>query len=195
MTVIGESAGGGSILHQLTAFGGLNGPAPFQQAIIQSPGILNVLGSFEQQQTFEKFLSLLKVNTIAEARKLPSSSLITANSIQIGQSVYGTTSYGPVLDGRFVPASGGRLLRQGWFDKSVKLMVAHNTNEGLTFTNPFIRNESAYIDALRQAFPTISPTVTGYITNVLYPPVFDGSYGYTDQFTREVLAVSDTAFT
>ncbi len=195
MTVIGESAGGGSIMHQLTAFGGLNGPVPFQQAIIQSPGAIDIPGSFEQQQTFVNFLSLLKVNTVAEARQLPSSSLITANSIQVGQSPYGFFSYGPVLDGRFAPTSLGKLLRQGWFDKNVKLMVAHNANEGLYFANPFIRNESAFTETLRRAFPAISPTNTEYIANVLYPPVFDGSYGYTDQFTRGVLLFSDIGFT
>ena len=42
VTVMGESAGGGSIMHQITAFGGLNGPAPFQQAILQSPGLYGV---------------------------------------------------------------------------------------------------------------------------------------------------------
>lgn len=197
---MGESAGGGSIMHQLTAFGGLHGPVPFQQAIIQSPWIIDVPSSSEQQQTFAKFLSLLKVNTIAEARKLPSSSLITANSLQIHQqSKYGSFSYGPVPDGRFTPASVGRLLRQGWFDKNVKVMVAHNVNEGLYFTNPSIRNESAFIDAIQQAFPgTISATNTAYIANVLYPPVFDdggSSYGYTDQFSRAVLLFSDLKIT
>ena len=195
MTVIGESAGGASIIHQLTAFGGLNGPVPFQQAIIQSPGIIDFPGSFAQQETFANFLSLLKVNTVAEARQLPSSSLITANSLQIRHSPYGFTSYGPGVDGYFAPASVGRLLRQGWFDKNVKLMVAHNANEGLYFTNPSIRNESAFIDTFQRAFPAISLTNTDYIANVLYPPVFDGSYGYTDQFTREALLLSDVGFT
>lgn len=37
VTVFGESAGAGSIMHQITAFGGLQGPAPFQQAVLQSP--------------------------------------------------------------------------------------------------------------------------------------------------------------
>ena len=195
MTVIGESAGGGSILHQLTAFGGLNGPVPFQQAILQSPAFVDVPSSFEQQQTFEKFLSLLKVNTIAEARKLPSSSLITANSLQIGQSVYGSASYGPVLDGRFTPATAGKLLHQGWFHKNVKLMVGHNANEAPYFSNTSVTSDSTLVDALRQAFPAISPTTTEYIANVLYPPVFNGSYGYTDQFNREVLVVADAGFT
>ena len=182
-------------MHQLTAFGGFNGPVPFQQAIIQSPWVSNIPDSFEQQQTFVNFLSLLKVNTVAEARQLPSSSLITANSLQILQSPYGFTTYGPGLDSSFAPASVGRLLRQGWFDKNVKLMVAHNANEGLYFTNPSIRNESAFIDTFQRAFPAITLTNTDYIANVLYPPIFDGSYGYTDQFTREVLLLSDVAFT
>ena len=182
-------------MHQLTAFGGLNSPVPFQQAIIQSPWVSNVPDRFEQQQTFVNFLSLLKVNTVAEARQLPSSSLITANSLQIRQSLYGFTSYGPVPDGRFAPASVAKLLRQGWFNKNIKLMVAHNANEGLYFTNPSIRNESAFIDTFQRAFPAIAPTNTEYIVNVLYPPVFDGSYGYIDQFTREVLLLSDVAFT
>ena len=195
MTVIGESSGGGSIMHQLTAFGGLNGPVPFQQAIIQSPYAINVPDSFEQQKTFANFLSLLKVNTVAEARQLPSSSLIIANSLQVGQSPYGFFTYGPVLDGRFSPASLAKLLQQGRFDKNVKLMVAHNANEGLYFTNQSIRSEAAFIEAFQRGFPSISPTDTNYIANVLYPPVFDGSYGYTDQVTREALLLSDIGFT
>ena len=195
MTVIGESAGGASIIHQLTAFGGLNGPVPFQQAIIQSPGIIDFPGSFAQQETFANFLSLLKVNTVAEARQLPSSSLINANSLQVRQSPYGSFTYGPVVDGRFAPAPVGRLLRQGWFDKNVKLVVAHNAMEGIYFTDPSIRNESAFIETLQRLFTTISATSTEYIANVLYPPVFDGAYGYTDQFTREALLLSDLDFT
>lgn len=86
-------------------------------------------------------------------------------------------------------------MRQGWFDKNVKLMVAHNANEALAFTNPAVPSESAYIDALRRAFGAISPTITEYIANVLYPPVFNGLYGYTDLFSREILVVSDAGFT
>lgn len=30
VTIMGESAGGGSVMHQITAYGGLKGPVPFQ---------------------------------------------------------------------------------------------------------------------------------------------------------------------
>jgi len=36
VTVMGESAGGGSIMHHITSYGG-NGSVPFQQAVLQSP--------------------------------------------------------------------------------------------------------------------------------------------------------------
>jgi cholinesterase len=36
VTIMGESAGGASITHQITAYGGMQANVPFQQAILQS---------------------------------------------------------------------------------------------------------------------------------------------------------------
>ena len=83
VTVMGESAGGGSIMHQITAFGGLKGPAPFQQAILQSPGFYNVASYEQQEQTFDTFLGLLNVTTLEEVRGLPFEQLQAANVIQV----------------------------------------------------------------------------------------------------------------
>lgn len=188
------------LLNRQQSFGGLDGPVPFQQAIIRSAGFLDLPHSFPQEQTYfkqqqtdENFLSILKVKTIAEARKLPASSLIAANSLQISQSDYGSFNYGPVSGGRFAPASARSLLRQGLFDKKVKLMVAHNANEGIYFADPRVRTESAFINTLL-ALPAISNQSREYIANVLYAPIFDGSCGYTDQFTREAQSISDVEF-
>lgn len=195
VTVLGESAGGGSIMHQITAFGGLAGPAPFQQAVPQSPGFSLIPGDFQQEQTFQTFLGLLNVSNIQEARQLPSQALITANLIQVGEATYGTFVYGPVVDGSFVPALPGKLLLQGSFNKNVKVMVGHNADEGLLFTPPFVTNDTAYAAFLRTSLPDINPTVVSYIENVLYPPVFDGTYGYKDDFGRAVATVSESIFT
>ena len=194
VTVFGESAGGASIMHQITAFGGLRGPALFQQAIVQSPAFASVASSFDQQQTFERFLSLLKVKSIAEARQLPSGAVILANSIQVGLAVYGGNSFGPVVDGLFAPALPGRLLLQGSFDKTVKVLNGHNTNEGLPFTDPAFQRDTALEPALRSIFPGIQTSVLDYIEKVLYPPVYDGSHGYTDRIGRVALLISDWGF-
>merc|ERR1712070_598646 len=109
VTVFGESAGGGSIMHQITAYGGKNGPAPFQQAIPQSPGWQPIVSNQVEEQQFSTFLDLLNVSTLDQARQLPSSALQEANMKQVGNAEYGTFVYGPTVDGNFVPHLPGEL--------------------------------------------------------------------------------------
>ncbi|KAL8874457.1 MAG: hypothetical protein Q9174_000202 [Haloplaca sp. 1 TL-2023] len=193
VTVFGESAGGGSIMHQITAFGGLAGKAPFQQAVLQSAAFQNNPGNEQQEVTFEGFLSLLNVSTLQEARQLPSSALIMANSQQVGRSEYGQFTYGPVVDGLFAPAIPGKLLLQGSFDRSLNLMLGHNADEGLSFTSPFVTNESAYNDYLVTSFPDISDAVADYVENELYPPP-SNSTPYRDGIRRASMTVSESTF-
>ncbi|KAL6721056.1 hypothetical protein ACLMJK_000156 [Lecanora helva] len=198
VTVIGESAGGGSIMHQITAFGGNSGPAPFQQAVLQSPGFQNVVSNFQEEQTFDDFLSLLNVSTLDEARQLPSTALITANIIQVAKSPYGLFTYGPVVDGVFAPAIPGKLLLQGSYDHNLTLMLGHNGDEGISFTDPAVINDTAFNEYVLKTFPTISPSVASYIENVLYPPKMPGvlgTTGYSDEVGRLALTISESTFT
>lgn len=194
VTVIGESAGGGSIMHHITAFGGLHGPVPFKRAIIQSAAFNPVPSNFMQQQAFDKYLSLLNVKTIAEARRLPSNALIAANIVAVGRSTYGSATFGPVVDGLITPALPGKLLLQGSFDKSVTIMVGHNVQEGIAYTDPRVTNDAAFRKTLANDFPGVSPGVLDYIDKTLYPAVFDGTYGYTNSIGRLDLAISEFGF-
>ncbi|KAF2150863.1 alpha/beta-hydrolase [Myriangium duriaei CBS 260.36] len=200
VTVFGESAGGGSVLHQITAYGGLQGPAPFQQAIAQSPGFSVIPSSNEQENTFQAFLAAANVTSLAEARKLPYEQVRLANLITTANATYGQFSYGPVVDGIFTPTIPGQLLARGQFDKNVKVMVGQNKDEGLLFTSPYVSssNDSALEEILLTNIPTLRglPDQLNYITNVLYPPVFDGSQaqGYKDQIARSAAITSEFAF-
>ena len=129
VTVFGESAGGGSIMHQITAYGGANGPVPFQQAIPQSPGFQPVVSDDQENGIYEDFLKLLNVTSLDEARELPFETLATANTIQVGGAAYGQFVYGPTVGGDFVPDLPGKLLAEGKFAKDVKVMLGHNTDE------------------------------------------------------------------
>ncbi|KAL8942451.1 MAG: hypothetical protein Q9216_001651 [Gyalolechia sp. 2 TL-2023] len=193
VTVFGESAGGGSIMHQITAFGGVAGKAPFQQAVLQSGAFQNLPGNFQQEQTFNAFLSLLNVSTLQEARQLPSSALIQANIQQVGASAYGLFTYGPVVDGLFAPGIPGKLLLQGSFDHDLKLMLGHNADEGLVFTSPFLDNDTAYDTYIESTFPDISPSVAQYIDEELYP-VPSNSTLYEDDIGRASLSISESTF-
>ncbi len=182
-------------MHQITAYGGLKGPVPFQQAIPQSPGFTPVTSNLQQETVFQTFLGLLNVSTLEEARQLPSAALIKANIIQVANASYGGFGFGPAVDGYFVPLLPGELLAQGRYDKNLKLLIGHNLDEGLIFTSPFITNQSTYAASLQAALPDASSSVLNYIDTVLYPPVFTGQYGYTDQISRVAVTVAEFVFT
>ena len=94
VTVFGESAGGGSIAHQITAFGDRNGRAPFQRAILQSPGFTPMTGNLEQETNFQSFLRLLNVSDLEEVRKLPTNVVQAVNELQVRTSRAGSWTYG-----------------------------------------------------------------------------------------------------
>lgn len=195
VTVMGESAGAGAIMHQITAYGGVKGRAPFKRAILQSPGFFPMPYQDQQDAVLRDFLQLLGVNTIEDARRLPSEKLISANAYQVATlPPYGTFVYGPVVDGIFVPSLPGTLLWEGAFDRTVEVMVGHNANEGLEFTSPNTTTEAGIINALNEAFPDMTPSAVRHVVNDLYPPIFDGRYGYTDSVGQASLITSDAAF-
>jgi carboxylesterase type B len=63
------------------------------------------------------------------------------------------------------------------------------------FTPPNIHSASDAQAQLRVAFPYIPQKSLDYIFNVLYPPIFNGSYPYTDEFTRASFLISEAIFT
>jgi len=152
------------------------------------------VSSGSEDQTFETFLSILNVTTLAEARQLPSEAIILANALQVGGATFGAFVFGPVVDGDFAPKLPGVLLLDGQFNSDVEVMVVHNGDEGLLFTSPFVTNDSTFADYIHSSFPTIPDSSLNYILTVLYPPVYDGSYGYTDPIGRAALATSESIF-
>jgi cholinesterase len=195
VTVFGQSAGGGSILHQITAYGGSRGPAPFQKAILQSPGFQPFPGHWEQDDLLQRYLALLNVSTIQEARQLPFAALSAANIELVANSPYGTFTFAPAVDGSFSPSLPGNLLAQGDFDTSVSIITGFNTHETLYFTDPDNTNNSVLISDVSTAFPDVKPSVTDFIAQTLYPPVFNGSYPYMTFFERAELVLAESAFT
>ncbi|KAH9880074.1 hypothetical protein J1614_002100 [Plenodomus biglobosus] len=196
VTVVGESAGGGSIMHQITAYGGQKGNAPFQQAVPQSPGWAPVQSVVEQEDTFQRYLELTNTTSLAELRALSSEEIIRANAQQVAYDTpWGKYVYGPVVDGLFAPQLPGQLLAQGRFDKNVRILVGHNAAEGTYFTPPSVQSDATLLNQLRQVYPYAPQKSLEYITETLYPAVFDGSYPYTNQYERASLIGSEGVFT
>lgn len=95
---MGESAGGGSVMHQITAYGGSKGKAPFYQAIVQSPGFQPMPSSKGQEAVYQKFLKVANVPTLDDARALTTEQLQFANFKLIEESFpYGTFTFSKSL--------------------------------------------------------------------------------------------------
>ncbi|OAP64298.1 hypothetical protein AYL99_00270 [Fonsecaea erecta] len=194
VTIMGESAGGGSVIHQMTAYGGLK-PVPFQQAIPQSGAWLPVSSNFQKENVTQAFLALCNVTSIEAARNLSSAAVMAANALQIGMSNYGGFTYGPVVDGNFVPDQPGRLLARGQFANTLKVLAGHNTNEGPLFSDPRLRTNADEATWLRLSLPDISDSMVDYLLNTLYPATYDGSMPYSTATERATLIVQEGFFT
>ncbi|KAF8854312.1 alpha/beta-hydrolase [Acephala macrosclerotiorum] len=198
LTVMGESAGGGSTIHQVTAYGGLKGKVPFQKAIIQSGAFLPVPGPVRPENIFDKFLARGNLTSLSDARAATTEHLQLVNAILVGEAPFGDFTFNPVVDGSFAPDLPGKLLLSGGYDKSLTLLIGHNDDEGLFFTSPFLPDgdeETFKKNVILVSFPDADATnASSYILNTLYPPVFDGSQGYTNEIARADYIVSEALF-
>jgi carboxylesterase type B len=193
---MGESAGAGSIMHQITAYGSSAGKPPFQQAVLQSAAFVPTPDPIQQQNTTVNFLTLLKASSIDALRQLPIQALTFANAYMVGTAPYGSFVFTPTVDGEFVPDLPGKLLLEGKFNKNVKLLIGHNANEGLLFTSPFYNTTEAIGDYINLAFPAAPPGVGRYILEELYPPPSpNNTLPYTDNIGRAAFLTAEAFFT
>jgi carboxylesterase type B len=94
VTVIGESAGAGSILSHLSAFGGIDGTSPFQRAIIQSPAIKPTQDAALQAQLFDELLVWSNTSSHHELRQLTSEQLQAVNTAMVGAAPFASSVFG-----------------------------------------------------------------------------------------------------
>lgn len=76
-------------------------------------------------------------------------------------------------------------------------MTGHNQDEGSIFIpNSLITDEASYTSYLKSLISPLAQNASAlnYITQVLYPPIFDGSQGYASQTERNNLTIADAEF-
>ncbi|EEU40553.1 uncharacterized protein NECHADRAFT_76924 [Fusarium vanettenii 77-13-4] len=196
VTVMGESGGGGSALIHMLNAGNEGYKAPFAQVIAQSPAIFPT--AQVPESAYSGFLEALNVTSLAEAREASSEAVIAANARQIGAAPPTSYIHGPVLDHRLIPDYPHALFEAGQFDKSVKVLAAHNAFEGAFFFDPGLEDDEEFVSWLERSMPGLSKSQQEYLAKELYPPQFDGSLGYTGQASRQMAlwgeAVVDCTF-
>ena len=140
ITVMGESAGGSSIMHHITAKGGTTTPV-FKQAILQSPAFfpqlnphsITLTDRFSQIQLnlqFDNFVNQSGCSPGSTAlhclRNLDTGILQNANIYEIKQAPWGEFQYGPAIDGVYVTDMPGKELLLNGSLPNITLMLGHN---------------------------------------------------------------------
>ncbi|KAM0227358.1 hypothetical protein ACHAPO_011605 [Fusarium lateritium] len=183
VTLMGQSAGGGSaLLHMLGEKEGYK--APFAQVIAQSPAFIPTLQAPET--AYSGFLQVLNVTNLAEAREASSEAIILANTKQIGNAPATSYIHGPVLDNNLIPDYPYAMFDRGKFDKSVKVMTSYTSFEGALFFDVENMEDNDFVPWIQKSIPGLTMSEHVYLANELYPPIFDGSLGYTNQGSRQM---------
>ena len=70
-------------------------------------------------------------------------------------------------------------------------MDGHQSDEGIEFTRPYVTDNASFESLVQFWVPYAQPKDVDYISNVLYPALFDGTYPYRTQLDRGIHFVSE----
>ncbi|CAI6094443.1 unnamed protein product [Clonostachys chloroleuca] len=191
VTVMGESAGGGSVLLHMTGpSNSTNIKAPFAQAIVQSPALVSNLQVPESG--YADFLSQLNVSSLADARKLSSEAIIRGNAAHLASAPDTTYIHTPVRDSKTAPDTLYQSFKNGAFDKSVRLLAAHNSFEGSFFFDPKVKTEEQLDSWIQNSLPGYTKNDREHLVKDLYP--FNLSLGVVAQGSSQRAIWGDAIF-
>lgn len=170
MTLVGQSAGAGSIEMQALAYGGSEGTKFFDQGIASSPYTPTIYqysdlvpeqrylmfanqsgcyyGPFNGQSDPDpKILDCL--------RKADTDKLQLANYV-VGSGVnYGSFAFGPVIDGDFIQQRPSQQFLNGAANGR-RVLTSHNADDGSQFVNPNITSQVDFKNWLVSEYPMLS---------------------------------------
>lgn len=156
---MGQSAGGSSIVHHITAGAGAETFKPnFSQAILQSPAFFPEGESDTFDETCREFRARLGVRygSLEDIQRKNTFDVRLINAIMTYYSAYGLFRFGPAVDRDFVPQLPGQLLLNDTYHKGIPMILGHTSLDGLLFTQPWIRDDETLRNYMIELYPAIS---------------------------------------
>ncbi|PNS20113.1 Secreted lipase [Sphaceloma murrayae] len=159
ITIIGGSAGGGSVMNQMILYGGDDSP-PFRAAISEYPWWQPYHNDTVLGDQYREVLTASNCTNLACLRSISALDLDIAS--QAAQRVgftsqpayygHGDFYYGPAVDGDSIRDLPSNEFKKGHFTK-VPLLVDHDGYEGVLFSNTSATTESEALSDLQSLFP------------------------------------------
>ncbi|KAK4891690.1 hypothetical protein LTR27_009698 [Elasticomyces elasticus] len=138
VTIIGGSAGGGSVMTQMIMYGGVSNP-PFRAAIAEYPWWQSLKNETILGTQYRQMLDATNCSTLACLRSQESDVLIAAmqTSLDVGYNTqvygYGDFYYGPSVDGDVIRDLPSNEFKRGHFTK-VPLLTNRDGYEGYNYS-------------------------------------------------------------
>lgn len=199
MSAWGESAGAGSIMHQLVAFGGSE-TSLFSKAVMQSPAFafkFDRKGVLED--VFNNFTQLAGCSGqgVACLRAATAEVLQTANTNLNQEIPAGTFAVGPSADGNLIRQLPALELASGNYQKDVKsLILSHVSDEAFIFTPLNVQTDAEFNSLIQEELPPYAQTSgVNAAIEARYPPVMTGTvHNYSTEFDRTKAFLGDSSF-
>ena len=187
VTIVGLSAGGGSVLYYLAAYGGKTESVLFRRAVSLSGGWQLITNRSAADQTFERFKKLNGVETIEELRGVSEAQIRKINFEQINNASPGMFLYNPTAWGQYTPKSPSKLFENGAFHGEVELLLSHAFDEGGPFAKAFKEHKTTLSEFVDLTLPDLDEDARDW--------VFD-SYNWTDMVESEKIGnvIADVTF-
>ncbi|KZT55318.1 alpha/beta-hydrolase [Calocera cornea HHB12733] len=162
ITIVGGSAGGGSMMDQLILYGGDKNP-PFRAVIAQRTWWQPRHNDTVLESQYRRLLKETNCDNLACLRSLDQSTLANAaqrtytDGYLAGDIGFGDYYYGPSVDGEIIRALPQEEFKTGHFAK-VPLIVDRDGYEGVLFSN---NSETTFAEEqadFQQLFPAAKPS-------------------------------------
>ncbi|KAL8746200.1 MAG: hypothetical protein Q9190_001754 [Brigantiaea leucoxantha] len=196
----GESAGAGSILHQLVAFGGTQDPL-FSRAVLQSPAFqfaFDRKGTLEQ--TFQNFTALAGCagQGVACLRAADAATLDKANTALNIAGAPGTFAVGPSADGSLIRQLPSLEFASGSYTKiPTSFIFSHVSDEADLFVPSNVQTDAGFDAFVDTIFPPYAKAAgVNAAIEARYPPVTSpsGPHNYTTERDRTKDLIGESSF-
>ena len=170
VTISGESAGGGSVMLQIMAYGGSLGTSLFEQAIAASPASPMQFGyaDFAPSQSYYAFAYQVGCfdgtpifntsQTVLECLRARDSLVLQqASAITSATTRYGTWGFMPVTDGDLIRDLPTRQLNASKVN-GLRILSGNNADEGPPFTPQLVTDQASFQAFLDMTFPLFNST-------------------------------------